>query len=232
MAQLHVEQWGDGDRVALLVHGITADATSWWRTAPELASRGYRVIAPELPGHGRSGRWDAYTAEAMADALAEAVPERPALALGHSLGALLLAYALDRLEPERVVYVDPAWAAAPPEVATAMTAALRAQKDWDLEQIRKALPRWEQPAQVGKLSALERWDPATLGSFEGFTGYAPPAPARPTLIVLADPSHNIPPARAEELRAEGFEVRVVADTGHVVHNEDFEGFLTALDGWC
>jgi len=230
MAQLHVEQWGSGDRVAVLVHGITADSSSWWRTAPELARRGYRVLAPDLPGHGRSERWDAYTLEAMADALADSLPEAPALALGHSLGALLLALALDRLKPERTVYVDPAWAAPPPD-GGAMVAMLRAQKDWDLERVRTALPRWESQAQKGKLTALAHWDPATLESFEGFTGYAPPAPAGPALLVLADPSYNIPPQRAEELRTQGLEVRVVADTGHVVHNEDFAGFKTALQGW-
>ncbi|MFG2605964.1 alpha/beta fold hydrolase [Streptomyces sp. NPDC048514] len=230
MSQVHVERWGSGDRVAVLVHGITADSGSWWRTGPELANHGYHVLAVDLPGHGRSPRWDAYTLRTMADALVEAVPARPALALGHSLGGLLLALAVPRLRPDRAVYVDPAWAAAPPD-GGAMAQALRAQKDWDLEQIRQALPHWAAEAQEHKLTALDRWDPATLASFEGFAGHTPGKPAEPSLIVLADPSHNIPPQRAEELRADGFEVRTVPGTGHVVHNEDFEGFLSALRDW-
>jgi hypothetical protein len=36
---------------------------------------------------------------------------------------------------------------------------------------------------------------------------------------------------ADRLRALGFEVRVVPGAGHTVNRDDFEGFLTALDGW-
>lgn len=232
MAQLHIEQWGDGDRTAVLVHGITADTNSWWRTAPELVRQGYRVVAVDLPGHGRSPRSAAYDLDAMTDAVAEALPERPDLAVGHSLGALLLAGALPRLRPRRVVYVDPAWAAPPDEAtAKAMTDALRAQKDWNSERIRVSLPRWELPAQKHKLTALRRWDPATLDAFDGFAGYDPPAPEEPSLIVLADPSRNVPPPWAGRLSARGFVVRVVPDTGHVVHNEDFDGFWAVLREW-
>jgi hypothetical protein len=38
-------------------------------------------------------------------------------------------------------------------------------------------------------------------------------------------------AHTERLRADGFDVRVVPGTGHVVHNDDVTGFLAALDGW-
>ncbi|OLZ60611.1 alpha/beta hydrolase [Streptomyces sp. IMTB 2501] len=232
MAELHIEQWGSGERTAVLVHGITADSQSWWRTAPELVREGYRVVAVDLPGHGRSPRSDGYSLRSMTDAIGGALPERPALAVGHSLGALLLAGMLPRLQPERVVHVDPAWAA-PPDEATAKTYAdaLLAQKDWSLEQIRVSLPRWEARAQEHKFTALQRWDPATLDAFDGFGGYDPPAPERPSLIVLADPSFNIPPRRAGELRERGFTVRVVPDTGHVVHNEDFDGFWAVLKEW-
>lgn len=232
MARLHIEEWGGGERTAVLVHGITADSQSWWRTAPELVRHGYRVVAVDLPGHGRSPRSAAYSLASLTDALAEALPERPALAVGHSLGGLLLARLVPLLRPERVVHVDPAWAAPPDEAtASAYADALRAQKDWSLEQIRASLPRWAAQAHEHKLTALRAWDPATLDAFDGFTGYDPPAPDRPSLIVLADPSFNIPPDRAQELRDRGFEVRTVADTGHVVHNDDFDGFWTALKDW-
>ncbi|MEV2226577.1 alpha/beta fold hydrolase, partial [Nocardia vinacea] len=54
MADLHMRQWGEGNRVAVLVHGMTTDSGSWWRLGPVLAERGYRVLAPDLPGHGCS----------------------------------------------------------------------------------------------------------------------------------------------------------------------------------
>jgi len=227
MTALHIEEWGEGDRVAVLLHGITADSGTWWRVGPELARQGYRVLAPDLPGHGRSPRQDGYTLAAMREAVVAAVPERPALALGHSLGALLLAPLVDGavLRPERVVYADPAWNAAS---GTTVTDYFRSQKDWDLEQIQKALPRWPAEAQRGKLESLARWDPATLQATADTPGYEPAVPA---LVVLADPSATIPPDRAGRLRDRGFEVRIVPGTDHVLYIVDHDGFWEALDGW-
>lgn len=54
--QLHTREWGTGDRTALLVHGIMSDSRTWRRVGPALAERGYRVLAVDLRGHGRSPR--------------------------------------------------------------------------------------------------------------------------------------------------------------------------------
>lgn len=106
MTGLHVRSWGTGERFAVLVHGMTTDSGSWCHTGPELAEQGYRVVAPDLPGHGRSGRGE-YTLSNMADALIEAVPHAPAVAIGHSLGGLVLAAAVVRMKPGYAVYEDP-----------------------------------------------------------------------------------------------------------------------------
>ena len=45
---------GKGARTIVLVHGWTCDETSWAANVPELSKR-YRVIALDLPGHGKSG---------------------------------------------------------------------------------------------------------------------------------------------------------------------------------
>ncbi len=42
--------------VVLLLHGLASDATTWDRALPALAARGYRVIALDLLGHGRSDK--------------------------------------------------------------------------------------------------------------------------------------------------------------------------------
>jgi pimeloyl-ACP methyl ester carboxylesterase len=48
------------------------------------------VIAPDLPGHGRSPRLDTYTFESMAASVAAVLPEgRDVVVLGHSLGGVL-----------------------------------------------------------------------------------------------------------------------------------------------
>ena len=46
----HVQDIGDGP-VLLLVHGTGASTHSWGGVAARLAAR-YRVIVPDLPGHG------------------------------------------------------------------------------------------------------------------------------------------------------------------------------------
>src|SRR5215467_2072803 len=78
--KLHVREWGTGDRVAVLIHGITSDSTGWRRLGPDLAGRGYRVLAPDLRGHGLSDRGE-YSPETWANDVVESVPAGPELAL-------------------------------------------------------------------------------------------------------------------------------------------------------
>ncbi|MGH3391851.1 MAG: alpha/beta fold hydrolase [Actinomadura sp.] len=231
MTELYVHEWGTGDRVAVLVHGITSDHGSWWRFGPELADRGYHVYAPHLRGHGHSPRGP-YSARAWADDLVKAVPAKPELAVGHSLGGLVLALAADRLRPRRAVYEDPAWTLPATGGGQETAASFRAQHTWTLEQIRAFYPRWEPPAWEAKLAAVRRWDPATTEFVtSGFGRYDPAPPTAPAMLMLADPSTLIVPERADELERAGFEVRVVKGAGHVIHNDDYPGFLEALDDW-
>ncbi|WP_181969897.1 alpha/beta fold hydrolase [Paraburkholderia sp. DHOC27] len=47
---------GSGERVVVLLHGMTSDATNWAETLPALASSGYRAIAPDHLGFGQSSK--------------------------------------------------------------------------------------------------------------------------------------------------------------------------------
>ena len=50
--------WGVGhDPPILLLHGVTSNAQIWWRIGRALAAAGYRVIAIDMPGHGRTQSW-------------------------------------------------------------------------------------------------------------------------------------------------------------------------------
>jgi pimeloyl-ACP methyl ester carboxylesterase len=90
----------------LLVHGITQDSRTWTSLAPRL--EGYRVLAPDLPGHGESTNppgdhsMGGYASALRDLLLALEIPS--ATVVGHSLGggvALQFAYQfpayLDRL---------------------------------------------------------------------------------------------------------------------------------------
>ncbi|MBB5918594.1 pimeloyl-ACP methyl ester carboxylesterase [Nocardia transvalensis] len=230
MTGLHVREWGQGDRVALLVHGLSASSRSWWQVGPALAARGYRVLAPDLAGHGDSPR-GRYSRERWADDLLSVAPERVELAIGHSLGGVLLAMIVERLRPQRAVYEDPAWYPDSADGYGAVQPAIRAMKDWGAAEIRAASPRWSDEAVRVRLDELARWDPDTTRMEYLETAYAPVFPLVPSLVLRADPSVLIPDDRAEDYRTAGFEIRSVPKTGHHVHADDFDGFITGLDGW-
>lgn len=229
--KLNLREWGTGDRTAVLIHGITSDSGSWWRFGPDLAARGYHVLAPDLRGHGLSPRGE-YGPEEWADDLLESVPSHPELALGHSLGGLVLAVTIERLRPARAVYEDPAWRVRP-ERQTQAAQEFVAQKVWGREQVVAANPRWPAEDIEAKLEALRCWDPDTVpGVLNGASwDYTPARPIVPSLVLLADPSDLVPPQEAERLRGAGFEVRVVPGAGHSIHRDDYDGFVAGLDAW-
>jgi pimeloyl-ACP methyl ester carboxylesterase len=80
---------GEGPPV-VLVHGLGGAATNWLLVAPRLAALGRRVIVPELPGHGGSGRLpEAPSLDPFADAVVAVLEHEQALPapwVGHSLG--------------------------------------------------------------------------------------------------------------------------------------------------
>ncbi|MEU6607240.1 alpha/beta hydrolase [Streptomyces shenzhenensis] len=88
----HLVEQGTGPLV-LLVHGFPESWYSWRRQLPALAAAGYRAVAVDVRGYGRSSRpaeVDAYRMlELVADnvAVVEALGERSAVIVGHDWGA-------------------------------------------------------------------------------------------------------------------------------------------------
>ncbi len=89
---------GDGDEAILLIHGMAGSSRTWGEVMPALARR-YRVLAPDLMGHGESAKpMGDYSlgahASGLRDLMARLGIER-ATVVGQSLGggiALQLAY--------------------------------------------------------------------------------------------------------------------------------------------
>ncbi|WP_405010820.1 alpha/beta fold hydrolase [Kitasatospora sp. NBC_01539] len=226
--RLATRTWGDGPRTALLVHGVMTDHRTWRRVGPALAARGHRVIAVDLRGHGASPAAtgdQGHHPEELARDLVDTLPRGADLALGHSLGALVLLHAADRLAPARAVYSEPAWLDLPRDLD-----ALRAARHTDRAGLRALHPRWQEADLDDELDALARWDPRSADALRACPGLPPP-PGRPSLVQLAGPSLRIGPDAAAVLRRRGYTVRTVPDTGHTVHRDDLAGFLASLDDW-
>ncbi|ONK11332.1 alpha/beta hydrolase [Streptomyces sp. MP131-18] len=228
--QLHTRTWGEGDRVALLVHGIMADHRTWRRVGPALADRGFRTIAVDLRGHGLSGR-GTYAPADFADDLAETLPTGAALALGHSLGGLALALAAERLRPARAVYADPAWRLF--DGRRHDPVALISAKDATREAIAAGNPRWE-PADVDtEVATLARWDSRTAFGLSRLAheDFTPDDPRVPSLVQIPGDGGLVTADHAARLRKRGFTTATLPDTGHTMHRDDFDAFMTALDHW-
>lgn len=102
---VHYGDAGDGPPV-LFLHGWGLTARSYADALPLIAATGSRVIAPALPGFGRSDPLDgAYTFEKLAgwvaDLLGHVGIEQPAAIVGHSFGGAV-ATATAWYHPERV----------------------------------------------------------------------------------------------------------------------------------
>ncbi|HEX6925311.1 MAG TPA: alpha/beta fold hydrolase [Longimicrobiaceae bacterium] len=121
--RIHFEVLGDGPPV-LLLHGYPLSSHLWDDVVGHL-SDAYRLIVPDLRGHGRSEAGDTASMEEMADdvleVLAAADEDRPVVLVGMSMGGYVsLAFA--RKYPQRVralVLVDSRTAADSDEAAVA-----------------------------------------------------------------------------------------------------------------
>ncbi len=100
------DEAGEGEDVALLLHGFPESRFSWRHQIPMLADLGWRVIAPDLRGYGGSSRPPRkadYAIDHLVEdvaALFEAAGARRRLLIGHDWGAgIAWAFALDKRLP-------------------------------------------------------------------------------------------------------------------------------------
>jgi lipase len=107
---LHLHAWGAEDAPTLVcLHGVTAHGRRFRRVAEEhLAS--FRVLAPDLRGHGFSPYEPPWSVEQHLEDVLATVGDAPRIWLGHSFGGRLV-FELAARYPERVdrlVLLDPA----------------------------------------------------------------------------------------------------------------------------
>lgn len=224
--RLSVRTWGSGPRTALLVHGFSDDAQTWWRVGPALAEAGFTVLAPDLRGHGCSPSADSYRLDEFAADLVETLPKGADLAVGHSLGAMALALVSAELAAERTVLVDPAW------WRTDLADALAQELPQRVEDLPGEAAAWLHADVAVDLASNARTDVAVGSALAhavrsgGFDAPASPAGGAVVLVPGLEPLL----VREAQHRAErlGYTVRVQPGVRHVVHRDDAEGFLQVL----
>ncbi|MFF1759320.1 alpha/beta fold hydrolase [Streptomyces sp. NPDC058266] len=95
--RIHLIEQGTGPLV-LLVHGFPETSYSWRRQLPALAAAGYRAVAMDVRGYGRSSKPADPAAYGMLDlvddnvAVVHALGERSAVLVGHDWGANIAAH--------------------------------------------------------------------------------------------------------------------------------------------
>jgi lipase len=112
--RLHVHEWGEAAAPPVVcLHGVSAHGRRYRRLAEERLAARFRVLAPDLRGHGRSDwvpPWDLATHVGDVLETLDVLGFGPALWVGHSFGGRLILELAAR-EPERLlsaVLLDPA----------------------------------------------------------------------------------------------------------------------------
>lgn len=212
--EFRYSEYGDLSAPALvLLHGLPRDRSTWAGVAPELAAAGYRVIAPDLRGHGESPRTSAYSLELMRDDVLQLADrlglDRFTLG-GHSMGGNVSILFAERY-PSRLnglIVVD----VAPPDGSG----------DWDPGPRPDADLPYDWNVVPAIFAQLRDPDPAWWAELSAITA--------PALVIGGGAASPVPQhllAKATELMPDAALV-TVEGAGHAVHQTRPEDFLTAV----
>ncbi|WP_313169488.1 alpha/beta fold hydrolase [Massilia oculi] len=235
----------------VLIHGAQNDHSVWALQSRALAHRGYAVLAPDLPGHGRSGGPPLSTVEAMAAwvlALLDAAGAGRALLAGHSMGSLIALEAA-HLAPQRVSGLALLGATYPMRVSDALLEAARTEENAAIEMV----AAWSHaswlpgPSTAGPGASVintarrlmqrmaARGAPQLLlTDFAACNAYAngeaaAASVACPTLFVQGKKDMMTPPRSAQLLTGRIEHARVIGvDAGHAMMSEAPDAVLDAL----
>ncbi|MCZ2441181.1 MAG: alpha/beta hydrolase [Burkholderiales bacterium] len=242
----------------VFVHGALNDHSVWTLLARWFAHHGHAVLAPDLPGHGRSEGPPPGSVEAAADwvlALLDAAGVRQAAIAGHSMGSLIALEAAARA-PERITRLVMIGSAYPMKVSPALLATARERPLAAIEMVTRfststlaAKPSYPGPGMWlhGSTRALMRRTLQGGGGIDGcnlfehdfrvcdaYAGGMEAAAKRlcPATLVVGRADQMTPPRATKELATALNASIVTLDAGHNLMAEQPEGVLAALRKAC
>lgn len=239
----------------LLLHGAGHDHSVWTFQARHLAQRGFTIIAPDLPAHGRSGGAQLASIEALANwtlALADALGLARIRLAGHSMGSLI-ALAAAAAAPRRVAALALLGSVAPMSVAPAL---LEAAKE-DRARAHDMINQWSYTprGQLGasptpgswltgaNRSLMERQAPGVLATdLAACTAWQDGLAAAggvvcPTLLICGERDQMTPPRAVKPLRDAlvnaqgGARMMEIPGAGHALMAETPDAISDALRGF-
>ena len=235
----------DGQPI-VFIHGAGFDHTVWVLPARYFARKGFRVVALDLPGHGRSEGPALTSVEAMSDWIVE-VSETLALkdlvVVGHSMGSLV-AYCLAAQKPDLVNKMVLLGTSSPMPVTDLLLdaardnhhAAIDMANTWshsaggslgsaenpgvsNLNSDERLLERAKAGVYFADFKACNDYDSARLGPID-----------TPSLVLMGD-QDKMTPARAGIAVSEllpDCKTRIISDCGHSMLSEKPNEVLDAL----
>jgi pimeloyl-ACP methyl ester carboxylesterase len=160
-------EWGDrADPPLLLVHGVTSEASIWWRLGPALAAAGRRVTAVDLPGHGETAwsgrhRFSDTAADLAAFIDAAGVARADLAVVAHSWGAMVSAHLpIAGTRPAVLILIDPPYWTRDQLALLTQDATERRYGSLDEARlfVRTSNPTWSDGDVEAKAVALTRFD--------------------------------------------------------------------------
>ncbi len=161
----------------VFLHGAGFDHSVWMQLARSFAHHRFGVLAPDLPGHGRSAGPPLTSVGALADwtaALIEAAGARTARLIGHSMGSLIALETATR-HPDKVTGLGLIAIAAPMRVSDDLLNAAKANDHGAVDMI--AIWGYGQRATLGGSETPGLW---MLGGAERTLEHAAPG------VIFAD----------------------------------------------
>jgi pimeloyl-ACP methyl ester carboxylesterase len=238
----------------IFVHGAQNDHSVWGLQSRYFAHHGFNVLAPDLPGHGRSGGAALASVEAMAQWLLELMDKYgigSAMVAGHSMGSLVALEVAHRA-PQRVSRLALVGSAFPMKVSDALLNTARDNEAAAIAMVaayshssiaqKPGAPgpgSWVIGGAIRLMERMSARNPAQLfyTDFTACNNYANDAAAPsvkcPVLVIMGSKDMMTPARAAKGLLAAMPQARTVTlDCGHALMQEAPDGVLEALYGFA